>query len=494
MQAVPQLVDQYGRALRSRPKRVAVMRATYDAAATTKDNERHWRNADALSAAAANSIGVRKTLRERSRYEYANNSFCRGIIQTLSHDLVGTGPRIQLTTGDDGFDRLVERLFSKWLKANKAAKKLRIGRVARGVDGEVFYLKTTNYRSKNPVKTWIRPVECDLFDDPTGHDKPNKIGGIRFDDNEEPLDYQLMQGHPGDMFAPWTLKTETIDASDVCHWYKPDRPGQVRGIPETTSQLNLYSQMRRWTLAVLQAAENAADFAAVLETQANAFDDDGEPIIDDMDPFDSIEVDKGMMVSMPRGWKMSQFKPEQPMTTYKEFRDALLNEAARSDHMPMNKARGDSSGYNYASGRLDHQTYYEAVDVDREDTNEDVLDEWFRWWAEEASYVHPELASLDSEDLPDHSWYYDGHRHADETKHANATAVMVNAELLPKDDYLMQEGKDPDKHWEKIKKQRKRDAELAEVGPPPKVATTKDVDDSEDAPTPTPAAPVRRAA
>lgn len=467
------LVDQYGRPLRP-SRRQPRLRASYDAAQTTKDNERHWRQADALSGAAANNIGVRKTLRERSRYEYANNAWARGIMQTLAHDLVGTGPRIQLQTGDDKYDRLVETRFRKWLKANKAAKKLRVGRVARGVDGEAFFLKTTNMRSRDPVKVWIRPVECDLFDDPRGYDQPNYVGGVKFDENEIPITYKMLKGHPGDIWAGFNWDADDIDASHVCHWYKGDRAGQVRGIPETTSQLGIYSQMRRWTLAVLQAAENAADFAAVLETQANAFDEDGEPIIDDMDPLDSIEVEKGMMVSMPRGWKMSQFKPEQPVATYKEFRDALLNEAARADHMPMNKARGDSSGYNYASGRLDHQTYYEAIDVDQSDCNDDVLDTWFGWWAEEAAVVYPELADLNADDLPEHTWYYDGHPHADEVKHANATAVMVNAELLTKDEYLMQNGRDPEKHWEAIRKQRKRDAELATVGPPPKVATVKD--------------------
>lgn len=485
-----QLVDHHGRPLRSSAKqrRALRLRATYDAAQTNQDNARHWRNADALSSAAANNIGVRKTLRERSRYEYANNAFCRGIMQTLSHDLVGTGPRIQITTGDAGYDRLVETRFRKWLRVNKAAKKLRLGRVARGIDGEAFYLKTTNPRSRDRVKAWIRPVECDYFEDPSGFDRPNHVGGIHFDANELPISYKMLKRHPGDLFAAWSLEAEEIPAEYVVHWKKEDRPGHLRGVPETASQLNLYAQMRRWTLAVLQAAETAADFAAILETSANAFDDDGDPIVDELDPFDSVEIDKGLMTSVPRGWKMSQFKAEQPVATYKEFRDALLNEAARADHMPMNKARGDSSGYNYASGRLDHQTYYEAIDVDRADTNDDVLDEWFAWWAEEAAAEYPELRDLNPDDLPEHTWYYDGHRHADEVKHANATSVLVNGELLTQDEYLMEQGRDPEQHWAAIAVQRERSARLDAIGPAPKIALTKerpaDDDDDDDEPTP----------
>ena len=38
-----------------------------------------------------------------------------------------------------------------------------------------------------------------------------------------------------------------------------DRPGQARGIPDITPALPLFAQLRRFTLAVLAAAETAAD-------------------------------------------------------------------------------------------------------------------------------------------------------------------------------------------------------------------------------------------
>ena len=68
------------------------VRGRYDAAATTDENRRHWANADLLSANAANNSKVRQTLRSRSRYEVANNSYARGIVSTLANDCIGTGP------------------------------------------------------------------------------------------------------------------------------------------------------------------------------------------------------------------------------------------------------------------------------------------------------------------------------------------------------------------------------------------------------------------
>ena len=42
--------------------------------------------------------------------------------------------------------------------------------------------------------------------------------------------------------------------------------------------------------------------------------------------------------------------------------------------MPFNVAAGNSSGYNYASGRLDHQTYYRAIRIDQAHLARTVLD------------------------------------------------------------------------------------------------------------------------
>jgi len=51
----------------------------YDSALTTDDNRAHWAMADALAVDAANSPMIRYILRNRSRYEVANNGYARGV-------------------------------------------------------------------------------------------------------------------------------------------------------------------------------------------------------------------------------------------------------------------------------------------------------------------------------------------------------------------------------------------------------------------------------
>ena len=65
------------------PVNVRRVRAKYDAAQTTSDNTRHWANADALSPDASLSPAVCRILRNRARYEAANNSYCKGMVPAL---------------------------------------------------------------------------------------------------------------------------------------------------------------------------------------------------------------------------------------------------------------------------------------------------------------------------------------------------------------------------------------------------------------------------
>jgi capsid protein len=71
-----------------------VVRAKFDSAQTNADNRRHWANADGLSADAAANPEIRRILRNRARYEVANNSYARGIVLTLANDVIGTGPQL----------------------------------------------------------------------------------------------------------------------------------------------------------------------------------------------------------------------------------------------------------------------------------------------------------------------------------------------------------------------------------------------------------------
>lgn len=433
--------------------RALSIKARYDAAMTTEDNRRHWAAADGLSARAANSPEVGRILRNRARYEVANNSYARGIVLTLANDTIGTGPRLQMLTPSAEANRRIEQEFARWAKAVGLAEKLRTMRMARAQDGEAFAILTSNPRLANQVKLDLRLVEADQVTTPDSSALgANAVDGIVFDSSGNPVEYHVLRDHPDDALLAAGVQYDRLPAESVIHWFRMDRPGQVRGIPDIMPALPLFAQLRRFTLAVIAAAETAADFAGILYTDAPP---GGEA--DAAEPFEPIELEQRALVTMPGGWKMSQLQAEQPATTYAEFKREILNEISRCLNMPFNIAAGNSSGYNYASGRLDHQTYYKSLRVEQAHLEAVVLDRVLAAWLDEAVLI-PEFWPEDLGPMPEwpHQWFWDGQEHVDPAKEAAAQATRLASHTTTLAYEYARQGRD----WEEALRQRAKELAL----------------------------------
>jgi lambda family phage portal protein len=468
------LVDQFGRPLAASQPQASKSRgrlnAKYDAAQDTEENRRHWAWADHDSAAAANSIEVRRRLRSRARYEcHQANSFAKGICHTLANDTISTGPCLQLNTGDKDLDRWIEREWRAWSRSVNLAAKLRTARLSKVVDGEVFLLKSYNKRLRTPVQLDVRLIEADQISTPGFMDGiDGQVDGIEFDKYGYPINYHMLKSHPGDIWNLRAWDKDDIAPDDIIHMFRVERPGQVRGIPEITPALPLFAFLRRWTLATIAASETAANLAGVMETMATSFDDElGAEDLGE-EPL-TLPIMRNMMMSLPKGWKLNQFKPEQPTTTYEVFRNAILNEIARCVHMPANKALADSSKYNYSSGRLDHQTYYEAIDVERSQWELECLDRIFEWWLDEALMLSRYVPISPSAmlDIPvARYWRWNPPKHVDPIKEASAAVTMLDAGLKTEEQYLLEQNIDPEEHYNQLISQALRRRKLAELGGP----------------------------
>lgn len=443
-----------------------VLRARFDAATTNDANRRHWSAADALSADAAASPEVRRVLRSRARHEVANNAYARGIVLTLANDAIGTGPRLQMLTNDPAANAVIESAFGAWCKAIELPEKLRAMRMARAESGEVFAVLTSNPGIDSPVTLDVRLVEADQVATPTVELLSDRaIDGIVFDAFGNPTEYHILKAHPGDNSAGGRLSMahefDRVPAESVVHYYRVDRPCQSRGIPDITPALPLFAQLRRYTLAVLGAAETAADFAGILYTDAPA---SGEA--EAVEPMDAIELEARALLTMPGGWRMEQVRAEQPSTSYAEFKREILNEIARCLNMPFNVAAGNSSGYNFASGKLDHQVYFKSIRVEQEHLGRRVLDRLLSAFLREAVLVTGLLpvrvrTLAVGSDLPPHQWFWDGQSEVDPLKEASAQAARLTNHTTTLAYEYARQGRD----WEAELRQRaKETALMAELG------------------------------
>ena len=405
------------------------VRARYDAAQTTDDNFKHWLMADNLGPVAENSQAVRRTLRSRGRYEYSTNCWCRGIVDTKALYVIGSGPRLQVLTEDPGVNRQIEVAWARWAKTVGLASTLRMMRVARGHTGESFLVLGTNPESAARVKLWPQLIEADRVSNPyLMQDDSSNVDGIRFDDFGNPVEYQVLDQHPGE--TSWTLPSTsftTLPAELMIHYFHATRAGQRRGVPDVTPALPLFAYGRRFGLAVVSAAETAAYHTGVIESELPA--DDEDPSDASPEAMDQIELARNMHTFLPSGSRLAQLKAEQPTTGHADFVRCILNEIARCMNMPLNVAMGNSAGYNYASGRLDHQTFFRDVTIEQDDIESVVLDRLFDAWLESAvltSGVLPQGLRMVGADLElPYQWFWDGYEHVDPAKEANAQKIKL---------------------------------------------------------------------
>lgn len=442
---------------RSARRAVRMIRASYDAAQTTDENRRHWAAADGLSANNSQLPGVRETLRNRARYEVTNNCYAAGLVRTVANDLIGTGPTLQILA-PDGFDaNPIEKAWGRWAREIKLGRKLRCMRQCVSRDGEAFAVLFTNPALAGPVKLDIRLIEAEQVSTPGfAMLGPNAVDGIVFDEFGNPAEYHILKHHPGDPLV--SMEYDRVPAEYVIHWFRLERPDQRRGIPTLTPALPLFSKLRRFTLAVLGAAEAAAMQAGVLYTDGAA----GDEATVEGEAFEAVEFERNMFTTLPGGYRLEQMKAEQPTTTYREFKNELVDEAGRCELAPSNVARGNSSQYNYASGRLDDQMFSRAQRVERSELEEEVVDRIYAAWLDEAARepgVIPDGFPPLSE--CEHEWFWDGKQHVDPLKEANAQATRL-ANLTTT---LSQEWASSGRDWEKALRQIARErALLAELG------------------------------
>jgi capsid protein len=251
------------------------------------------------------------------------------------------------------------------------------------------------------------------------------------------------------------LEYDAIPADRVLHWYKVRRPGQLRGVPDILAALPLFAYLRRLTLASVASAEIAANYAAVLTSDLpppGNTDTDPED-----EPFDKLPAPRAGMVTLPRGYGLTQLEPKHPAPNYRDFKGEILTETGATVGAPRNVSTGSSAEYNYSSGRLDHLPYERMICVLRSDLREVVLDPVFREWVWEARRIEgvlpPDLPPIE---LWSWEWHYDGFDSIDPLKDAQTDETELRNNTTTLAEVYAKKGKD----WEEAVRQRAKEQDL----------------------------------
>lgn len=459
----------------------------------------HFSDADGGAAEVHASPEARKKIRERARFEYSNSGYVRGIVDTHVNGIVGSGPRLSIDVEQAGttyeIARLVERGWEAWAIASQWYDRLRLSFQAEIVDGEGLAILSTDEKQKHPVKLAWKLVECDQLESPIGMisspvnaDGSRHVDGVDVDAFGRHARYYFLKTHPGSMWATQEF-AEPVNAEQVIHLFHMLRPGQTRGVSALAPMLVPAAMLRQYTNAVLKSARRAASLTFVMKT--SQFDDES-PLVD---PYDSVPIHDDAGMTLPEGYDIQQLKPEQPTGTYGEFKREIVSEMARPFGMPYNKAAADSSSYNYASGRLDHQDHGLLQRVKQDRIEIVACDTTFVEYCKEAvlrdesDLFPPEVREFlnrwlqTAEQTPPHMWHWDQVEHADPAKEASADAARLTSNTTTLQEIYAKRNKD----WRRSLEQRASELRLQnELGITNTAAVqqTQDKPDESDEPEP----------
>lgn len=308
---------------------VPIKAAEYDGARSHPQNERHW----AIGLQSADPDPAKRAiLRNRSRYEYANNAFLAGMVETYSRDVVGSGPRPTFASITDPTERSsIVAEWQSWLEDNAIVDLLHTLLKTYLIDGECFLLSFDE-------APYFRIIESER---------------IRFDGYEDGV-FEGIRYRDGQPVAYCVDGKDWFNADVMTHHYRQDFANQRRGVPRAAPSLELFALARRLTLAVVTANETAANIAMVLHAK-------GLPPSQQAKPFEVINLVRGSALTLPDGYELGQVTAEHPNSTHRETITTILGEAARAFPMPLNKALGTSQDSNFASGSLDNIDYERAI-------------------------------------------------------------------------------------------------------------------------------------
>lgn len=320
----------------------------YEGASKTKRTSGWWaRGGDANQ----NIKGDLATLRRRSRDLRRNNALAKRAIEVTTNGVVGKG--IQTRIMGQSKETLQER-WNKWAETTrcdydgrhnlKGLQRLVMDAIQES--GEVLIRKRYVNDQDFPIQYQV--LESDFLDttmiDGRAQNGNIVIQGVEFDDNGKRVGYHLYDVHPGSSIASLKTKSEFIPAKDIYHIYRQERPGQVRGVPWSSTNIIRLKDLDDFQDAQLMRQKIAALFTAFVR------DISADVQCDDMSDFGE-SMQPGTIEELPPGKDITFANPPS-VENYKEFTSAEQHSIAAGFGLSYEALTGDLSEVNFSSARM----------------------------------------------------------------------------------------------------------------------------------------------
>lgn len=312
-------------------------------------------------------------LRARSRDMVNNNDFGKQTIRLYKDNVIGDGIKFSsnLKFGNGGGPLVkandeIETAFKEWSKKGNCTvcgqysfaelQKAFVATIVR--DGECIIRKVWGRDAGNDFGFALELIDVDRLEET--HNKARTANENRVKMSVEvnkfnrPVAYWILEDHPQEVYATVSRRKRIrYTAKEIIHGFRPDRAGQIRGIPELHSTLARLKMLGAYEEAELVAARVGASKMGFLTTPDGTYDGEVDANGDHVQ-----ELTPGTIDLLPEGYGFEKFDADHPSTAFDGFRKAMLRGVASGAGVSYNALANDLEGVNYSSlreGKLGQQ-------------------------------------------------------------------------------------------------------------------------------------------
>ena len=325
------------------------------------DGARAGRRGASFTAGATSAnveIGVALArLRDRSRDLARNTSAGSRILDVHVGHTIGTGITAVPDTGVDRIDRILGELWAEWCERSDVEginsfggqQAIAFRSMLEGGEGLIRRIPLrTSSGERVPLK--LQVLEGDFIDsarDQGIFDGRSSRLGVGLGEWDRRTGYWLHAQHPGDFtFHGAPYASQFVDFDDVIHLYKPQRAGQVRGVPVFAPILMSARDLADVQDAIVVKQRVEACFAGFVtrkeEGAISLNPDKDRKRIDQMRPGMVSYLEEGESITFGQPSGQGQFEPVWLTTMYSLAAGAGLT---------FDQVTGDLRQANYSSLR-----------------------------------------------------------------------------------------------------------------------------------------------
>lgn len=313
-----------------------------------------------------------KGLVAHSRQQAQNNDYLKAYFDIMSRNVIGhAGIGLQnKAMMDDGkrpdkqANDKIEAGFADWGKTVNCSldrslswtqlQKVAVKSMAR--DGTVL-VREYKGREFGPYAYQLQLLEIDFLDIEVNQSL-NAGGmikmGVEFDASGRRVAYHLFKHHPGDSQVGMARERMRVPADSLFCMFRPERPGQIIGVPWAYSALRRLNMTRGYEEASITAARTGAAqmgfYVPTTDTSemepseitALAASDKGH-LVKEMEP--------GVIETLPVGYDYKSNDAKYPTSEFGPFMKTILQGAAAGLGVAYATLANDLSGANFSSLR-----------------------------------------------------------------------------------------------------------------------------------------------